>query len=107
MYVLWWIRRYFRNVRCYLTIGYGLGVSYATIFPNTRGQRKINPLLRNVYKQKAYFRGSEYINKPLLKKRNRGRIVEFPQQRNTLTNVASKVKRTLGQGVLYPVRKIY
>jgi hypothetical protein len=55
------IRRYFRNERCYSTVGYGLGVSYATIFPNTRGQRKINPFLRNVYKQNAYFRGNEYI----------------------------------------------
>jgi hypothetical protein len=31
---------------------------------------KINPLLRNVYKQNAYFRGNEYIDKPLLKKRS-------------------------------------
>jgi hypothetical protein len=70
-------------------------------------QRKINPWLRNVYKQNAYFRGNIYIEKPLLKKRNRGRIVEFPQQRDTLTNVVSKMKRTLGQGVLSPVRKVY
>jgi hypothetical protein len=48
-------------------------------------------LLRNVYKQNAYFRGSEYINKPLLKKRNRGRIVEFPQQRDTVLNGYSTV----------------
>jgi hypothetical protein len=47
---------------------------------------RINPLLRNVYKQNAYFRGNKYIDKPLLKKRNRGRIVEFPQQRDTLLN---------------------
>jgi hypothetical protein len=40
-------------------------------------------LLRNVYKQNAYFRGYEYIEKPLLKICNRGRIVEFPQQRDT------------------------
>jgi hypothetical protein len=69
--------------------------------------RKINPLLRNVYKQNAYFRGNEYIDKPLLKKRNRNSIVEFPQQRDTLTNTASKIKRTLRQGVLYPARKIH
>jgi hypothetical protein len=47
---------------------------------------QINQLLRNVYKQNAYFRGNEYIDKPLLKKRNRGGIVEFPQQRDTLLN---------------------
>jgi hypothetical protein len=38
---------------------------------------------------------------------NRDRIVEFPQQRYTLANAAFKIKRTLGQGVLYPVRKIH
>jgi hypothetical protein len=65
-------------------------------------QRKINPLLRNVYKQNAYFRGNEYIDKPLLKKRNRGRTVEFVQQRFTLTNIASKIKRTLGKGTSSP-----
>jgi hypothetical protein len=70
-------------------------------------QRKINPLLHNVYKQNAYFRGNEYIDKPLLKKRNRDWIVEFPQQRDTLTIAASKIKRILGQGVLYPVWKIH
>jgi hypothetical protein len=64
-------------------------------------------LLRNVYKQNAYFRGNKYIDKPLLRKRNRARIVQVPQQRDMLTNAASKVKRALGQGVLYPVRKIY
>jgi hypothetical protein len=64
-------------------------------------------LLRNIYKQNAYFRGNKYIDKPLLKKRNKGRIVEFPQQRDTLTNAVSKTKRTLGQGVPYPARKIY
>jgi hypothetical protein len=72
------------------------------ISPNTWGQRKINPFLHNVYKQNAYFSGNKYIDKPLLKKRNRG-----PQQRDTLTNTASKIKRALGQGVLYPVWKIY
>jgi hypothetical protein len=46
---------------------------------------QINPLLRNVYKQ------NEYIEKPLFKKRNRGRIVEFPQQRDTLLNGYSTV----------------
>jgi hypothetical protein len=76
-------------------------------FSEYTGQRKTNPLLRNVYKQNAYFRGNEYIDKPLLMKRNRGRIVEFTQQRDTLTTAASKVKRTLGQGVLYTGRKIY
>jgi hypothetical protein len=109
--IMWRIRRYFRNERCYSTVGYGLGVSYATIFPNTRGQRKINPLLHNVYRQNAYFRGSGYIDKPLFKKlpgqRTRNvtetELVEFP----TLANAASKTKRTLGQGVLSPVRKIY
>jgi hypothetical protein len=55
-------------------------------FSEYTGQRKINPLLRNVYKQTAYFRGNEYIDKPLLKKRNRGWFVQFPQQRDTLTN---------------------
>jgi hypothetical protein len=39
--ILWRIRRYFRNERCYSTVGYGLGVSYETTFPNTRGQRKM------------------------------------------------------------------
>jgi hypothetical protein len=29
-------------------------------FPEYTGQRNINPLLRNVYKQNAYFRGNEY-----------------------------------------------
>jgi hypothetical protein len=29
--------------------------------------RHINPLLRNVYKQNAYFRGNEYIDKPYLR----------------------------------------
>jgi hypothetical protein len=58
-------------------------------FSEYTGQRNINPLLRNVYKQNAYFRGNEYIEKPLLKKRNRGRIVELPQQRDGLTNAAS------------------
>jgi hypothetical protein len=38
---------------------------------------------------------------------NRDQIVEFPQQRYTLANAASKTKRILGQGVLSPVRKIY
>jgi hypothetical protein len=47
-------------------------------FSEHTGQRNINPLLRNVYKQNAYFRGNEHIDNPLLKKRNRGRIVEFP-----------------------------
>jgi hypothetical protein len=61
-------------------------------FPTQRsseytGHRNINPLLRNVYKQNACFRGNKYIEKPLLKKRNRGRIVEFPQQRDTLLKV--------------------
>jgi hypothetical protein len=102
---LWWVRRDFRNERCYSTVVYGLGVSYATIFPNTRGQRKIHPLLRNVYKQNAYFRGNEHIDKPLLNKRNKGLTVEFPQQLDMLTNAASKIKRTLGQGVLYPVSR--
>jgi hypothetical protein len=56
-------------------------------FSEYTGQRNINPLLRNFYKQNAYFRGNEYIEKPLLRERNRGRIVEFPQQRDTLLKV--------------------
>jgi hypothetical protein len=39
--------------------GTDFGVSYATVFEYT-GQRNINPLLRDVYKQNAYFRGNEY-----------------------------------------------
>jgi hypothetical protein len=35
--------------------------------------------------------GNEYIDKPLLRKRNTGRIVEFPQQRDTLFNGYSTV----------------
>jgi hypothetical protein len=84
-YILWQIWRYFRYERCYSTVGYGFGRFLRNDFPNTRGQRNINPLLGNVHKQNAYFRGNEYIDKPLLKKRNRGRLVEFPQQRDTLT----------------------
>jgi hypothetical protein len=52
-------------------LGTDLGASYAMIF-EYKGQRNINPLLRNVYKQNAYFCGNEYIEKPLLRKRNRG-----------------------------------
>jgi hypothetical protein len=48
-------------------------------------------LLRNVYKQNAYFHGNEYIEKPLLKKRNTGQIVEFPQKRDMLLNGYSTV----------------
>jgi hypothetical protein len=47
-------------------------------FSEYMGQRNINPLLCNVYKQNAYFRGNEYIEKPQLKKRNRGRTVRVP-----------------------------
>jgi hypothetical protein len=49
-------------------VGYGFGRFLRHGFPNTWGQRKINPLLCNVYKQNAYFHGNEYIDKPLLKK---------------------------------------
>jgi hypothetical protein len=59
-------------------------------------------LLLNGYNQSAYFSGNKYTGLT-----NRGRIVEFPQKRDMLTNVVSKIKRTLGQGVLYPVLKIY
>jgi hypothetical protein len=39
----------------------------------------------------AILLGNEYIEKPLLRKRNTGRIVEFPQERDTLFNDYSTV----------------
>jgi hypothetical protein len=79
--ILWWIRRYFRNNRCYATATIKTHTSVAT-------------------KTYAY----RYLGNCL---DNRDRIVEFPQQRYTLAKAASKTRRTLGQGVLSAVRKIY
>jgi hypothetical protein len=88
-------------------VGYEFGRFLCNDFPNTRGQRKINPLLRNVCNQNAYFSGNKYIDKPLLKKlpgQTKTELLEFPQQRYTPTNAASKTKKNLGEGVLSPVR---
>jgi hypothetical protein len=45
-------------------------------------QRQINPLLRNVCNQNAYFNGNKYIDKQLLKKlawTTGTELLEFPQ----------------------------
>jgi hypothetical protein len=58
-------------------------------FSDYTGQRNINPLPRNVYKQNAYFRGNEYCQ-----------LLSF------LSNQIVGTEDTTVRGVLYPGREI-